>query len=173
MRPALLTLFAFALGCSNYPESYPPPIQRTAETGSGALRSRSFLEMNQPGVEGYFIADIRALEGNAWRWTGPQPAMRFILEQAEGLKFTMDFSIPDVTFEQTGPVTVSVYVNGKLLGRERYNAYGEQHFERPVDPSWLVAGEDTIVEVQIDPPWLAPNNQTKLGFILSRAGFVE
>jgi hypothetical protein len=173
MRLALLALFAVALGCSNYPESYPPPIQRTATTSSGAPRFRSFLEMNQPGVEGYFIADIRALEGNAWRWTGPRPAMRFILEKTEELKFVMDFAIPGVTFEQTGPVTVSVHVNGRLLGRERYTVYGEEHLESPVDPSWLTAGEDTIVELEIDPPWLAPDNQTKLGFILSRAGFVE
>lgn len=173
MRPALLALFAVALGCSNYPESYPPPIQRDAATGTFAPRFRSLLEMNRPGVEGYFIADIRALEGNAWRWTGPRPAMRFILERIEGLRFIMDFAIPGVTFEQTGPVTVSVHLNGRLLARERYTAYGEQHFERAVDPSWLAVGEDTIVEVEIEPSWLGPDNQTRLGFILSRAGFVE
>ena len=169
--PTLLLLAASS--CSPYPDSYPPPIQRGPITDDEALGFRQSLAMNEPGAEAFFVRDIRALEGGAWRWTGPRPTLRFVLRKTEGLRFSMDFSVAGITFEQTGPVTVSVLINGKLLGRQRYDTFGEYHFEKPVDPSWLKAGEDTIVEAVVEPPWVAPSDGTKLGVILSRAGFVE
>ncbi|MCW5982414.1 MAG: hypothetical protein KIT09_30285 [Bryobacteraceae bacterium] len=161
-------------GCERAPESYPPPFQRGAAQGGRAPQYRHFVAMNDPDASSYFVADIGAgLENGAWRWTGARPELRFVLEKVEDLKFTMDFSIAGVTFEQTGPVTISFYVNNRLLETVRYPTFGEKRFEKAVDPSWLEPGEDTIAAARINPPWISPKDGTKLGIILVQAGFIE
>lgn len=85
----------------------------------------------------------------------------------------MDFSVPGATFETTGPTTVTFTINGKVLDKVRYTSFGEKHFEKAVNPSWLEAGEDTIVAAEIDPVWISPQDGTELGIILLQAGFVE
>lgn len=175
---ALAPLLALAMGplagCNRYPDSYPPPIQRGLAQQGQTGQYRHFIAMNDPDAANYFVSDIGAgLENDSWRWTGPRPEMRFVLEQVKDLKFTMDFSIAGVTFEQTGPVTVSFFINGRLLDRVRYAAFGEQRFEKEVDPAWLTAGRDTIAAAQIDPPWVSPKDGTRLGVILVHAGFVK
>lgn len=163
-----------ALSCTSYPDSYPPPIQRGPSNGAGSAGFRHFVAMSDPGAEACFVQDISpALEANSWRWTGQRPTLRFVLEEVEELKFTMDFSVPGVTFKETGPATISFFVNGNLLDKVRYNSYGEKHFEKAVDSSWLEAGVDTVVVAEIDPVWVSPKDGTKLGIILVQAGFVK
>ena len=173
-RLLLAVVTLSVLGCANYPDSYPPPIQRGPASGTGSAGFRHFVAMSDPGVEAYFVRDISpALEANSWRWTGQRPALRFVLEEVEELKLAMDFAVAGVTFEQTGPVTISFFVNGNLLDKVRYSSYGEKHFEKAVDASWLEAGEDTVVAAEIHPVWISPKDGTKLGIILVQVGFVE
>ena len=47
-----------------------------------------------------------------------------ILRQAENLVYTMDFSIADTTFKDTGPVTLTFFVNDHMLDSAHYTAPG-------------------------------------------------
>ncbi len=173
MRRAVAPLaLLLASACTHYPESYPPPMQRTPIADQTAFGYRSFLEMNTPVAESFFVKDIRALEGNSWRWTGPNPTMRYVLPKVDGLKFAMDYALPGVTMKETGPVTMSVRINGRLLDRWSYEKSGEYHFEKSVEEAWLERNADNIVAIEIDPVWKASNG-VQLGFILTRAGFIE
>jgi hypothetical protein len=159
-------------GCQRYPESYPPPIQRVPEDGSALYRH--VIAMNDPDATAFFIKDIGlGLEGETWRWTGPRPELRFFLKKIENPKFVMDFSIADSTFEKTGPVNVSIFVNGRLLEKIRYTKSGQHQFRKEVDPAWLKPGADTIVAAEVDPWWVSPTDGRHLGIILIQAGFVE
>ena len=174
MKFVSIAALAIALtGCTSYPDSYPPPLQRAPITDETALGFRSFMTMNAPGAEGNFIQDVRPLEGGAWRWTGRRPTLRFVLNEVEDLKFVMDFSVAGATFDTTGPVTITFSINGKALETVSYTSFGEKHFERAVDPSWLEAGQDTIIAADISPVWVSPQDGTELGIILLQAGFVK
>jgi len=161
-------------GCVSIPDTYAPPIQRQPMTGTDLGKLGHFVAMSHPDAPKYFVGDIgEALENGAWRWTGQKPTLQFVLTTVRDLRFMMDFSIAEATFAETGPVTISFYVNGRLLDRVRYDSPGEKRFEKPVDPSWLRLGADNIVTAELDRVWVSPEDQVKLGIILNRAGFVE
>ncbi|MCP5113501.1 MAG: hypothetical protein GY953_21920, partial [bacterium] len=112
------------------------------------------------------------LEADAWRWTGPNPTLRYVLKEVEGLSFVAEYSVPSVTLDRTGPVTMSFSINGRFFERRRHAEAGQFTLDKPVERSWLKPEEDNIVAIEIDPVWVAPNG-TQLGFILTRAGFIE
>jgi hypothetical protein len=85
----------------------------------------------------------------------------------------MEFAIPEVTFAQRGPVVVSVFVNGQLLDRSRYEKGGEFRIEKPVPAEWLRTDLHNYVTLEIDKPWVAPQDGARLGFILKSAGFLQ
>ena len=58
------------------------------------------------------------LEGGDWRWTRAEPELRFVLDSIDNRKLLFDFNINETTFKDTGPVTISFFVNKHLLGRE-------------------------------------------------------
>lgn len=167
--PILLITLAPA-GCNRYPDSYPPPIQRASAPDRSFYKH--FLAVNDPDASAFLIKDIGGLENGAWRWTGQRPELRFVLERVNNLKFTMDFTIAGATFEKTGPITVSILINGHPLDSVKYATPGEKHFSKEVDPAWLKVNEDTVVAAEIQPPWISKDG-IRLGVILVQAGFVE
>ncbi len=162
-------------GCSRQVESFAPPVQRVMPALPPELRQNDLLlAMDDVEADDHIVRDIQgAVEGVGWRWANQNPELRFTLPRTKDLKFACDFSLPAVTFKDTGPVTVSFFINGKLLDKTRYTEAGERHFEKLVPAGWLKTGETTMVRAEIDPPWIAPSDKTKLGFILSRIGFID
>jgi hypothetical protein len=129
--------------------------------------------MGDPAAGLHIVRGIQdTVEGIGWRWAHERPELAFELPRAEDWKLRMDFAFPDSNFKVTGPVTVSFFINGKLLGTERYTTPGEKRFEKAVPPGWLQAGRAATVSAEIDPPWIAPADKVKLGFVLYGAGFV-
>jgi len=175
-RAALTAVLAAALaptGCVNIPDSYAPPVQRRPLAGPDTSRLKHFIAMNDPAAEDHFLEGVGPLEAGAWRWTEQNPTLRFVLPQTRSLKFVADFSISSDTMKETGPVTISYFINGRKLDAVRYEAPGEQHFEKPVAPEWLAVGEDVVVKLAIDKVYVAPADGKKLGVTLVRAGFAE
>lgn len=172
LRASILIVLALALGCNRYPDSYPPPEQHEPLAEREVRSAKSFVAMNDPDAESYFVRDIRGLEAGQWRWSGAEPTFHFVLDETRNLKFLLEFAIAGATFKDTGPVSLTVVINDHVLGETRYNEPGDYVFEAPVDPAWLESGGDTLVKVTIDPSWTSPDN-TQLGVILARAGFVE
>ncbi len=89
----------------------------------------SFVAMNHPRAELYFVSDVgKTLEGNLWRWAGKRPTLRFRVPSSERLSFTADLTIPELTFSDTGPVTILFVVNGHALDSVRYDTPGAEAF---------------------------------------------
>lgn len=156
--------------CGNLPEPYAPPAQRPFfEARPEAAR---ILSMADAGVESHFVHDISAeLQGHSWRWTGKRPTIRLHLNSTQKLVFSMDFAIAESTFRQTGPVTLSLFVNDRLLDRVRYAAPGRRRFQKPVPAEWLETGENATLAAEIDKVWTPPApGGTPLGFILVALG---
>ena len=160
-------------GCGHLPEPYAPPAQRPFF--EAPLEAARVLNMADAGVEGHFIQDISAeLEGNTWRWTGKRPTLRLHLKSNQKLVYSIGFAIAGSTFEKTGPVTLSFFVNDHLLDRVRYAAPGSQRFQKPVPADWLQPDDDAILGAEIDKVWTPPQpGDTSLGFILIALGLEQ
>jgi hypothetical protein len=172
--PVLLTLSLVLIGCPSASDTFPPPLQRQLPAAPEKKPVGWFVNMDDPNAEDYIVSGIQTnVEGSGWRWTHEFPELRFVLDRTQNVKFAMDFGFPEYNFKQTGPVTLSFFVNGKLLDKVRYATFGDRHYEKPVPAAWLKTGPFTEVRIVVDPPWVAPVDKARLGFVLHRAGFVE
>ena len=133
------------------------------------------LDMADSDAENHFVQDISpSLQVNTWRWTGKRPAIRIFPKTTQRLSYFIDFAISDVAFAQTGPVTLSYFVNDHLLDRVRYTVPGRQRFEKPVPADWLDANGYAILAAEIDKVWIPPQRDAKpLGFILVSVGLEQ
>lgn len=129
------------------------------------------VNMNDPLAGAYIVRDISsAVEAGSWRWTGAKPELRIYLDEVHGLKFTADFTLPQNGFAHTGPVTISFFVNGKLLEKMRCDSAGARHFEKPVPEGWIEPRWVADVVMAPDKTWTGDQGVT-YGFVLTRAGF--
>lgn len=171
-RACLVLPLLFLSGCANIPDFYAPPVQRKPMSGAEPRPVGRFVNLAENNAEAYIVRDVnRGAEGDLWRWTRKRPELRFFLDTIEHLKFKADFSIADATFKDTGPVAVSIFINGNLLDKVPCGQPGERHFEKPVPESFLRAKAMNFAALEIDKLWTSPTDGAQLGFILIRAGF--
>jgi hypothetical protein len=95
------------------------------------------------------------------------------MRSAENLRYTIDFTLTELTLRSTGPLTVSFLVNDRVLDRARYDHDGAQHFEKPIPAGWVTAGQDITVGADVDKTWISPDGGPKLGIILTRIGLTQ
>ena len=171
----VILVFALGLaGCVSIPDTYAPPMERRPVTGYASNSFGGVVSMSDPSAAAHIVKDISpTLESGAWRWTLQRPELRFAVSRAKDVKLVMDFAVPKSTFDSTGPVTISFYVNDKLLDKVRYDEPGNKHYEKPVPPEWLATDKMNTLAAEIDKLYVSPKDGMKLGFILSRAGFTE
>ena len=172
MRPLTFSLI-FLAGCSSAPDSYAPPIQRQPLTGVEPRAFTHFVNMNDANAEAYFVADIRPLEGSTWRWTGKKPTLQFYLDDTRKVRFTVDYTISNHTLKDTGPVTLTVTINGQPFHTIRHPKEGQFQIDKPVPAQLLKPQSINLVEIAVNPFWTSPADGNILGFILVRAGFVK
>jgi hypothetical protein len=159
--------------CTRLPDSYPPPPQRAALLTPAPNKLSYFVSLSDPGADAYLIHDFAPSDGGASRWALDHPVLRFFVPAASRLRFTMDFALPERMFRDTGPVTLTVRINGELLDRHRCDTAGQQHYEHDVPPSLLRANAVNLVAIDPDPVWVSKTDGTRIGFILARAGFTD
>ena len=113
------------------------------------------------------------LESGSWRWVFRRPELKFYLETDRNLNFEMNFSMPGATMHETGPVTLSIFINNRLLGKFRYDTEGIKRLVQKVPPGILKAGAINTVAIEPDKVWISKQDGAALGFILSGVGFTE
>jgi hypothetical protein len=161
--------------CQNMPEPYAPPVQRP---GFEEYHPEfvNMVNMGDPDAPAHFVQDIaNQAEGSerSWRWCQQRPTVKVRVKSADSLKYTIDFAVSDVTFHDTGPVTMSFYVNQRLLDQVRYTAPGQLHFEKLVPSGWVTPSQDTVLSAAIDKTWASKERGVRLGFILTRIGLKQ
>jgi len=130
--------------------------------------------MSDPDADAYIVKDVsQAAEAGSWRWTRKRPELRFFLEATENLNFKADFSIAEATLRETGPVTISVLINGNLPDTLHCADAGEKHIDKPVPEKFLRAKALNFAALEIDKVWISKTDGAVLGFILTRAGFTQ
>jgi hypothetical protein len=160
-------------GCTSLPDTFPPPAQRQPLTVPPSTPFGYFVAMSDPNAEAYIVQGFADASEGSWRWAHDHPVLRFYVPEVPRVNFTMDFSLPEQTFRETGPVTLTFTLNGKLFDRVRYEHAGQQHYSRAVPPEFLHKNGVNLVAIDPDHVFIAKADGAKLGFILSRAGFAE
>jgi hypothetical protein len=153
------------------PETYAPPVQRQPFENFRPYRASRLINMGDGDTDSRIVRDISHHADGTWRWTGQRPTVRLPEGSNKDVRYVIDFTVPRATFSQTGPVTLSFYVNGHVLDRIQYTSPGQQHFERAVPSDWLEDGKEAIVGAEIDKMYVAKDDDVRLGFILSAIGF--
>lgn len=159
--------------CQNMPEPYAPPVQRQPFENFRPYRVDRIIEMSDGDAPAHFVRDISNTGGGSWRWVGQRPTVRFTLHSVEHLHYLIDFTIPGVTFDQTGPVTLSFFVNDHLLDKVHYTTQGVKHFEKAVPDGWVEADKEATVAAEIDKMYVAKEDGSRLGFILTSIGLKQ
>ena len=167
---ALVSLVLHA--CENATRFYAPPVQRPALDGFRPYRVVRIVDVSDD-VDPYFVSDITGMSGGSWRWTRQRPTVRVVLPKTNDLHYLIDFTIYDRAFRDTGPLTISYFVNDRLLDTIRYEMAGLHHFEKAVPAEWMQPGMDATVAAEVDKPWIDPETGEKLGILLFRIGLSQ
>jgi hypothetical protein len=165
---ALLAISLLAVACGRQAVTFPPPPQRSLDLGPDPALIGAYIKMDDPAAADYIIRDIAA-EAGFQRWAFRSPELKFHVKDGVGLTFVMNFAIPEVTFQKTGPVTVWAEIDGQNLGKMRCDHAGDFRYERPaptIDPQ-----RDVHVILGAEPRWVSPEDGAQLSFLLRGAGF--
>lgn len=130
------------------------------------------FKMGDSNVAQYLVKDVAdGPAGAGWRWVYKRPEFRFLVEDNAGLRYFMEFALPEQTFSQTGPVTFSIFINEKPFKKLRFTKPGQMRLEEPLPSALLKRYAVNYVAIEVNPVWVAPTDKAQLGFILSSAGF--
>ena len=130
------------------------------------------IDFGEPEATTHIVKDIDPFVHVNWVLTRQEPTLRIIAMSAENMKLMADFTLLDDGFRETGPVALTFQVNGKVVGKTRYDTPGRKRFEKSVPSDWLMAEKENTVSIGIDKQFTAEDG-TKYGFILSRIGFIR
>ena len=170
VRPAsalVIVLCLAATACTGVPE-YPPPEQYTGTPGF----QPAMLQMGRRNGGVQVLRDILDSPGLR-RWTFAHPAFSFRLSSLEDLDFRMRFVVHETTFATTGPVTLTIHINGEIIDRPRFDTSGEREYRHAVPARLLALKNPVVVEIDVDPVWVSPADHAKLGIVLVSIGFEE
>ena len=164
-----LTALVTALSsCAHAPGFYPAPSQYVPSRPAAAA---TLLDMDDPGVGRYILQDVRDLQPGAnFRLTGRNPRFKFALAGVRNQNFYLRFGIHPDMLRDTGPVTVTVRINGQELERLRVDTDAARDYTHPVPPALLGSGDPVIVELDVNPAWVSPWHET-IGMLLISIGF--
>jgi hypothetical protein len=172
LRVVFILLALAGAGCGSRLEWYRPPAQRASLSLPSSLPFGYFVAMSDPNAGAYIVGGFRDQSEGVWRWTHEHPVLQFYVPRVPRLRFLMDLTFPEQTFAQTGPVEVTIRVNGREFDRVRYTKAGSDEYARETPWEWLHADGVNTVALEPDKTAVGPGGE-RLGFVLTRAGFVE
>ena len=172
LRFVPIVLALLTAGCGSRLAWYPPPEQRPSLSLPSSLPLGYFVTMSDPNAGAYIVGGFRDKSEGAWRWAHDHPVLQFYVPRAPRLRFLMDLTFPDQTFAQTGPVELTIRLNGQEFDRVRFAQPGSQEYTKETPWEWLHPDAVNTVALEPDKTAVGPDGE-RLGFVLTRAGFVE
>ncbi len=136
----------------------------------------STIHMGNPRSADQLAGGFHEIEAGAWRWTEKRFAVLLhppAGSQQKGATLELKLTVPPVSIEKLGPVTLSGSIAGTPLAPEVYSKPGDYVYRREVAPSAL--GEKSVrVDFQLDramPP--GGGDMRELGIVVLSAGLVS
>jgi hypothetical protein len=171
-RRILILVLALAAGCGRRPPAFAPPVQASLDLGEDPGGLKPYISMDDPLVDDHIVRDITSERGIR-RWAFRDPELRFRVKDAGPWKFAAEFTVPEVTFEVTGPVAIDYAVNGQKLGTFRCVRAGDFRVEKALPAGLIEPGKEIHVTFEANPRWIAPDDGAQLSFLLRSAGFIQ
>lgn len=172
LRTPILLGAVCLCACSNLPDPYAPPEQRQPFDHFEPYRIRRLVDMADPDAGQHIVRDILGQTGS-WRWTAKQPEVRLTIRTNQMLHFVIDFTIVQAILKETGPLTLTFFVNGRQLDRVTYATEGARHLDEPVPADWVQPNQEMLLGAETDKVWYSPLDRQALGFIISRIGLTQ
>ncbi len=150
---------------------FAPPLQKALPQGPERPVVQPVIEMSDLRAEAFVIQDVFTLDGSKeFAWTGRRPRLRVWLDDAKVRVFRMRIAVPEETFSSTGPLTVSILVNGQQIAAPRFEQPGLHDYSCPVAEALLKKTSPAIVGFDIEPVFLDPRTHKEWGVLLYSIG---
>lgn len=130
----------------------------------------SVIRISDPSTSSQLVHGFYALEGNAYRWTGPNFAA--ILQtpagaRHNGAKLILTFSLPANSIRALHQVKLTARAAGMDLAPQEYTTAGEHTYERLL-PSSLFTEDRIEADFAVDKFLALPNDDRHLGLVVTR-----
>ncbi len=160
-------MFALCL-CACVPGSYPPPPQYESSCGADL----PMLELGFPNPYVQVLGGVLDTGEQGSLWTAAHPRFSFQLNRTRDLGLYLRFTVHERTFASTGPVTLTIRINGDVLDRPRFSSPGLREYLHPVPARLLELRNPVEVAIDVDPCWVGEGKQL-LGIVLFKIGFED
>jgi hypothetical protein len=108
------------------------------------------------------------VQAEGYRWMAPE-ASATLAQPEEALHFDLVVNLPPDQIAQTGPISVSLALNGADIGKRRLTASGVQTLSWPSPQS---ASEEASVNIRVTPEFKPSNGDSRrLGLAVLALGF--
>lgn len=161
------------VSCGGPPDVYAPAIPRKPIDVYGTDAMSAFVRMNSADAPVSIVHDIApAVQAGAWRWASQHAELRFFLPSASGWNAKVEYSVARAVLEETGPLTMTFFVNNAKIDSVRHESDGRFVWQKPVPESILVAGGMNYLRIETDKSGHDAGGHP-ISFILTAAGFVR
>ncbi|MBI4906462.1 MAG: hypothetical protein HY820_22725 [Acidobacteria bacterium] len=172
--PPLALLTLLICSCGTRPEWYSLPVQYAFNPSAEPRVVGSIVSMDDTFIENYVLSGVLPGDrGSSWRWANEKVELRFQLGDIKPVRFLLEFVIPHSTFDITGPVNMSLALNGQPAATMTVDKPGQKRWIVPVDPAQFDAITPVVALITVDKFYQSEHDGTKLGFMLQRAGFEQ
>jgi hypothetical protein len=148
-------------------------IESAPVCAADVMANLDHVENSTPGNERGMIRDFMAVPPGRWRWTYEHPALLMAAPKRSNTKFSMDFVIHSATFKETGPIRLSVFINGQKIGEKLYTSAENQNFSATVPEAALRDDGIALVETRLDKYYKSPEDGQKMGYLFLRAALTS
>jgi hypothetical protein len=173
----LVALPVFTGACGQEAGWYPIPAQQSLDLGALDVGVEpggvgSLVKMSDPDADDYIVRDVDPMPG-VWRWAFAHPELRFRMRDTNHSRFTAEIAVPEVTFRVTGPVGITYYIDGRMLGSIRCDHSGKFEIDHAIPLGWMDANRYIHVTFEADRRWVSPDDGKQLSFQILQAGFIK
>jgi hypothetical protein len=160
--------------CGRGVSSVHPPDQFAMPGGLDPQPEVRLITMNGIDAKLAVLAGVDgAGTGEERKWTADKARFRFRVGSFGHRDFYMRYSVHPVTFQQTGPVRLSIAVNGVAFDSFRKDAPGDFEYRRAADDIGIPPYQPFEISIAVDPPYVAPDDGAKMGILLTSIGFLD
>jgi hypothetical protein len=107
-----------------------------------------------------------------WVWSNDHPKFRCFLHGKARWEFYLNFATVNETMKDTGPVTITIVINGSRFSELTVTKAGQREYVHNVSAEIALDG---LVEIEliINPYWTSPEDHARLGILVHSIGFRE
>ncbi len=133
------------------------------------------LRMNDPRAAYSVVGGVLGVgdpEGD-YKWTTDCAQFEFSGGDLSHSNLYMHYIANGDTLRETGPLKISIEVDGKPFDSFVQSQDGEHEYRHPAAGIVSPPGKTLLVTVRFSPPFVAKGDGQKLGILLQSIGFVE